>query len=173
MLQAPAIGVPALSAGTPMAGAWSIKDTAFQNAVDLLLRPLEFFVQSYHEVGPIFRASGPGREYVVLAGPRANAFLVNGGERFLDNRPIYRHLAGELASANYPIATDGERHSHLRRTIKQAFTHEAFARYVPGMCATAERLTGAWRPGARLRVLETMHRLVGEQLGEALVSQPL
>jgi cytochrome P450 len=173
MLQSPAIGVPALSGSRrqPLPSAPGIP--LLHNAVDLLLRPLEFFVQSYHAVGPVFRASGPGRQYVVLAGPKANAFLLHGGERFLDNRPIYRHLAGELDSANYPIATTGERHSHLRRTIKQAFTHEAFAQYVPAMCTTAEALLTDWRPGACLGVLEMMHRLVGEQLGRALVSQPL
>src|SRR5262249_52894375 len=173
MLQSPAIGVSVLSGSKkqPLPAARGIP--LLHNAVDLLLRPLEFFVQSYHEVGPVFRASGPGRQYVVLAGPTANAFLLHGGERFLDNRPIYRHLAGELKSANYPIATDGERHSHLRRTIKQAFTHETFARYVPDMCATAEGLLSDWQPGAHLGVLPTMHRLVGEQLGRALLSQPL
>src|SRR5690348_9264188 len=39
------------------------------NAVDLLVNPLAFFVRSYHTVGPVFRAAGPGRGYTVLAGP--------------------------------------------------------------------------------------------------------
>jgi len=173
MLQSPAIGSPVLSGSRRQRLPEAPGIPLLHNAVDLLLRPLEFFVQSYHEVGPVFRARGPGRQYVVLAGPQANAWLLHGGERYLDSRPIYRHLAGELNSANYPIATDGERHGHLRRTIKQAFTHEAFARFVPGMFATAEGLLSEWRPGARFGVLETMHRLVAEQLGYALVSQPL
>src|SRR5258708_16808851 len=53
------------------------------NAIDLLQRPLEFFVQSYHDLGPIFRATGPGRDYVIMAGPEANPFLLDGGQHYL------------------------------------------------------------------------------------------
>jgi cytochrome P450 len=143
------------------------------NAVDLLVNPLAFFVRSFHDVGPVFRAAGPGRGYTVLAGPEANRFLLHEGERYLDNKPIYARLAGQLMSANYPIATDGARHLHLRRTIKAGFSHEALARYAPRMIATADRIAREWRPGQRLRVLETMHRLVGEQLGLAMANRPL
>src|SRR5262249_8059977 len=73
------------------------------NAVHPFQRPLEFFVQSYYDLGPIFRASGPGRDYVIMAGPEANAFLLNGGEDYLDNKPIYQGVARQLKSQNYPI----------------------------------------------------------------------
>lgn len=154
---------PVAAPGIPLLG----------NAIDLFRRPLEFFVQSYYDVGPVFRASGPGRSYVVLAGPRANTFLAHEGERYLDNRPIYRQVAGELRSGNYAIATDGEQHTHLRRTLKPAFSHKSLSRYLPRMLATADQLVREWRPGMRLRVLDTMHRLVGEQLGAALVGRAL
>lgn len=154
---------PAAAPGLPLLG----------NAIDLFRRPLEFFVQAYHEVGPIFRAGGPGRSYLVLAGPDANAFLVHGGERYLDNVPIYTHIARQLHSTNYPIATDGERHAHLRRTLKAAFTHDALDRYVPRMARTADDIVRRWQPGDRLRVLPAMHRLVGEQIGAALAHHAL
>ena len=154
---------PAAAPGLPLLG----------NAIDLFRRPLEFFVQSYHEVGPIFRAGGPGRAYTVLAGPDANAFLVHGGERYLDNIPIYTHIARQLSSANYPMATDGERHAHLRRSLKAAFTHDALDRYLPRMTRTADALVRRWRTGDRLCVLPAMHRLVGEQLGAALAHHAL
>src|SRR5258708_8393310 len=88
------------------------------NAVDLLQRPLEFFVQSHHDLGPIFRATRPRRDYVIMAGPEANAFLLNGGDDYLDNKPIYQGVARQLKAKNYPIATDGVRHLHMRRTLK-------------------------------------------------------
>jgi cytochrome P450 len=144
-----------------------------ENAVDLLLRPLDFFVRSYREVGPLFRAAGPGRRYTVLAGPKANAFLLHGGERFLDSKPIYRRLAGELQSDNYPIATDGLRHTHLRHTLKAAFSRESLVGYVPPMLAAADRLVRGWQPGRRLPVLATMHRLAAEQLGLAMANTPI
>jgi cytochrome P450 len=143
------------------------------NAVDLFQRPLEFFVQSYHDLGPIFRASGPGRDYVIMAGPEANAFLLNGGEDYLDNKPIYQGVARQLKAQNYPIATDGARHQHMRRTLKPAFNHAAFMGYVPRMIEAAEAGVGGWQVGERLGALAAMHRLVGDQLGEAIVHTPL
>jgi cytochrome P450 len=143
------------------------------NAVDLFQRPLEFFVQSYHDLGPIFRASGPGRDYVIMAGPEANAFLLNGGEDCLDNKPIYQGVARQLKSKNYPIATDGARHQHMRRTLKPAFNHAAFMSYVPRMIEAAEAGVGRWQVGERLGALAAMHRLVGDQMGGAIIDTPL
>jgi cytochrome P450 len=143
------------------------------NAVDLFQRPLEFFVQSYHDLGPIFRATGPGRDYVIMAGPEANAFLLNGGEDYLDNKPIYQGVARQLKAKNYPIATDGERHQSMRRTLKPAFNHGAFMGYVPRMIEAAEAGVQRWQAGERLGTLAAMHRLVGDQMGEAIVRTPL
>ena len=143
------------------------------NAVDLFQRPLEFFVQSYHDLGPIFRASGPGRDYVIMAGPEANAFLINGGEDYLDNKPIYQGVARQLKARNYPIATDGARHQHMRRTLKPAFNHAAFMNYVPRMIEAAEAGVRRWQAGERLGALAALHRLVGDQMGEAIVRTPL
>src|SRR5271165_3604839 len=95
------------------------------NARDLINEPLEFFLKSYLELGPVFYAGGFGRRYIVLAGPEANHFLSHGAEKYLDNKPIYHNVAEQLGSSHYPIATDGARHSHLRRVIKGALTHEA------------------------------------------------
>jgi cytochrome P450 len=143
------------------------------NARELLLEPLEFFLKSYQTLGPAFSAGGMGRRYIVLAGPEANRFLAHGAEQYLDNRPIYRHIAEELGSAHYPIATDGARHAHLRRTIKGAFTHAALERYVPQMVAAARRDVQSWQPGRVMPALAMMHRLTGDQIGQALLSAPL
>jgi cytochrome P450 len=143
------------------------------NAVDLLQRPLEFFVQAYHDLGPIFRATGPGRDYVIMAGPEANAFLLNGGEDYLDNKPIYQGVARQLKAQNYPIATDGVRHLYMRRTLKPAFNHAAFMGYAPRMIEAAEAGVRHWKAGERLGALAAMHRLVGDQMGSAIVRTPL
>lgn len=143
------------------------------NAKDLLVNPLAFFLESYLALGPAFRAGGPGRRYTVLAGPRANDFLLHGAERYLDHKPLYRQLASQLKSEHYPIATDGARHRHLRQTLKTAFNAESLAHYTPSMLTIADQLVRSWQPGQRLRVLDTMHALVGEQLGLAMANTPL
>ena len=131
-------GIPQVP-GLPMLG----------NALSLIQDPIGFLVRSYLQFGPVFRAGAPGRWYTALAGPSANRFLLNGGERYLDNTAIYRHLAGELHNANFASTTNGERNRHVRRMLKPAFSREATSRYLPGMFATAERVARTWQPEQR------------------------
>ena len=143
------------------------------NGLDLYRDALAAFVRCYHEVGPIYRLRGPGRRYTVLAGPKANAFLLRGGERHFDSASVYRRLAHELRTRNYPVATSGERHRHLRRTLRPAFSREAISQYVPKMIEVAGRIARAWQPGQRLRAPEAMRSLLAEQLGLAMANRPI
>ena len=143
------------------------------NGPELFRDALGTFVRCYHEFGPIYRLRGPGRRYTVLAGPKANAFLLHGGERHFDSAAIYRRLAGELRTRNYPVATTGERHRHLRRTLRPAFSREAISHYVPKMVEVAEPIVRTWQPGQRLRVPDVMRSLLAEQLGLAMANRPI
>jgi cytochrome P450 len=143
------------------------------SALGLLADPMELFVKSYLTVGPVFRVKAPTRDYLVLAGPQVNRWLMQGGEGYLDQKPLYQHIAAQLCTANYPIATDGERHRHLRRSIKTAFSHQALAGTVQPMLQSATTLACQLHPGQRVRVLSLFHRMIGEQLGVALLHQPL
>ncbi|HUG54538.1 MAG TPA: cytochrome P450 [Vicinamibacteria bacterium] len=142
-------------------------------AVALVRDALSAFVAGYHRFGPIFRVVVPGRRYVVMAGPGANAFLLRGGERHLAARPVYERLARQLASENYPVASAGERHRQLRRTLKPAFSREAISSYVPRLAEVATRAARSWEPGQRVRVMPAMRRIAGDQLGIALANRPL
>src|SRR5690242_3347417 len=131
---------PPMAPGRPLVG----------HVYDLLTDPLAFFLRSYLAIGPVFRAGAPSRFYTVLAGPKANSFLLHGGEDYLDNKPVYKKLANELQSDNYPIATDGEEHRHLRKTLKPAFSREAISHYIPKMTETAERIVQSWQQDQKL-----------------------
>ena len=127
------------------------------NGLDLYRDALAAFVRCYHEVGPIYRLRGPGRHYTVLAGPKANAVPPARRRAALRQRiGLSSRLAHELRTRNYPVATTGERHRHLRRTLRPAFSREAISHYVPKMIEVAGRIARAWQPGQRLRAPEVM-----------------
>jgi cytochrome P450 len=108
------------------------------------------------------------------AGRSAGEPLVDARRRAISGpEPLYQHIAAQLCTANYPIATDGERHRHLRRSIKTAFSHQALAGTVQPMLQSAMTLACQLHPGQRVRVLSLFHRMIGEQLGVALLHQPL
>jgi cytochrome P450/CRP-like cAMP-binding protein len=139
----------------------------------LIRDAMSAFVSGYLRLGPIFRVLVPGRRYVVMAGPQANTFLLRGGERHLASRPVYRRLACQLGSENYPVASEGERHRQLRRTLKPAFSREAVSQYVPRVAQVAVRAARSWRPGQRVKVVDAMRAIAGEQLGIVLANRPL
>ena len=143
------------------------------NVVELNRDALAALVRWYHTLGPAFRVKVPGRRATFLAGPRANAFLAHGGERYLDSTSIYRGLARDLGTAYYPVATEGRRHQHLRRTFKPAFSREAIAHYVPRMVEVAERMARSWQPGTRVRLPQALRFIVAEQLGLAMANHAI
>ena len=130
-------------------------------------------MKGYQQLGPIYRVRVPGRRYTVLAGLKANQFLLHGGERHLDSASVYRGIARELRTENYPVATTGERHRHVRRVLQPAFSREAISQHVPKMIAEAERVARSWQAGQRVRLPEVAHRIVGEQVGLAMANRPL
>ena len=144
-----------------------------RNAVDLFNDPYAFLVRSFLTVGPVFRADGVIRNYVCLAGPQANWFLSHGGEALLDQRPLYRHLPRELRSEHYPISMVGEAHHHMRRELMDAFSRSMMMAYSRRMADTAERVADQLPVGRKLRVLDMMHRFVGDEFGMALANHPI
>ena len=146
----------------------------WKNANDLFNRPLQFFRDSYLSYGPVFRVSGPGRSYIIIAGPEANKkLLTRSKDHLFDHKPIYAHIARELKSEHYVISTEGERHSRLRQQVAKQLSARAVAPRLPGMLATASSVCRRWRKGQTYQVLHEMHQLVGDQVGIALANEPL
>jgi CRP-like cAMP-binding protein/cytochrome P450 len=154
---------PPLAPGLPILG----------NSVDLIRDALGTFVKGYQQLGPIYRVRVPGRRYTVLAGLKANHFLLHGGERHLDSASVYKGIARELRTKNYPIATTGERHRHVRRMLQPAFSREAISHHVPKMIREAERVARTWQSGQRLRLPEVARLIIGEQVGLAMANRSL
>ena len=154
---------PPLAPGLPLLG----------NGLPLLKDALGAFVALYHQMGPAYRVRVPGRSYTILAGPSANAFLLQGGERHLTSEPTYRVLARELGSRSYPIVADGRRHRQLRRALGPVFSREAISHYVGHLVEATDEIVRAWRPGSRVRLVPAMRRIGGEQICRAMIDQPL
>jgi cytochrome P450 len=145
----------------------------FGNMAELLIDPLAFFLKSYMTLGPVFRVEAPTRSYTVLAGMEATRFLVREDARVFDHLPLYRNIATELQATHYPIATRGERHTHMRRAIKPAFGEDVLAPHAPAILAEVRRRARGWAAGSRFVALPRMHELFGDVLAPALGGRPL
>ena len=146
----------------------------WRNASDLYQRPLQFFRDAYLSYGPVFRVRAPGRNYIIIAGPQANQKLLNrANAHYFDHKPVYAHIARELGSEHYIIATEGARHSQLRRQVAVLLSPRTVAQRLPAMLATTMSTCRGWSVGRVYSVLSEMHRLVGDSVGLALANQPL
>lgn len=143
------------------------------NLAELLIDPLAFFLKSYMTLGPVFRVEAPTRNYTVLAGMEATRFLIREDGRLFDHRPLYKNIAEELHATHYPIATHGERHSHLRRTIKPAFGEDVLTPHAPAILAEVRRRASGWAAGSRFVALSRLHELFGDVLAPALGGRTL
>jgi cytochrome P450/CRP-like cAMP-binding protein len=148
----------------PLVPGWPFVGVAFE----LLKDPCDVLVRNYNRFGPVFRARAFGRELTVLAGPEANRFFAKNCDRFFRNGELFQKMSGELGTGHYLSALDGSAHRDLRRKLKPGFSREAISTSIPEMIGIAERIARSWRPGAELRVLETMQQLVVEQAARAM-----
>lgn len=143
------------------------------NLAELVTDPLAFFLKSYITHGPVFRVRVPTRAYTVLAGIDASLFLIREDQRLFDHTPIYGQIARELDASHYPIATRGDRHAHLRRAYKPAFSTDVLGAAAPALLGEIGSRTARWAPGERLVVLDLMHELLGDVVVPAVAGRAL
>jgi cytochrome P450/CRP-like cAMP-binding protein len=143
------------------------------NAIDLVRDPLAFFVRTYEELGPVFRAGGPGRTYTVLAGPEANRSFLEWEEQYMTSGPVYQPYIDDLESKHILIAMDGEPHRAYRKWLRPGFSREAIGPHVPRMIGAVEATINTWKPGEMLKVTEVLQFLVAQLSGMGLAGCPV
>ena len=135
-------------------------------------RSLLAALQALHaRMGNIFRMSVPGFSPVVLAGPKANRFLLVHARHSFKWRsptdPVTRLLGHGL------LVEDGEKHDHLRRLVSPALRRSTVGRYLPVMWARIGQVCNRWRTGQRVDMLPEMRRVALLILVECLFGADL
>lgn len=143
------------------------------NMVDLFHDPGAFFVKGYSTVGPVFHVRAPTRQYYVMAGMEANRFLMREDAQLFDNVPLYQAAAEELQASHYPIATNGERHKHIRRAIKPAFALDTIAANARNVMDAIASRAATWTMGTRFVALDLARDLLGNIVIPALAGRAL
>ena len=113
---------PPLVPGLPVLG----------NALDFLNRPMEFFVESYHKHGPIYRIKVANQNYVVLGGLEANKFLAQAPDHMFSSKPLFGEFAKEMDAPSSPVVLDGEPHRHMRKVMQRGYSKS-------GLCAAPQQ----------------------------------
>jgi len=147
---------PPMAKGLPLIG----------NVLDMARDPSDFFVRSYHELGPIFQIRIFNNAYTVLAGPKANLFLSRQGSDHLRSREFWQGLVDEFGGEKALVSTDGEIHSRLRKVMKRGYSRSSLNhRYEEIITITDRILEEDWKPGTIVPVVQAMQRMAAEMIG--------
>jgi cytochrome P450 len=149
--------------GLPIAG----------SVVDLAQDPAALLVRGYLEHGPVFRVRGLNRTLTVLAGPELARWMGSReGQGCLRSREVWQGLADEFGATRVLPGVDGSEHRRLREVMRRGYSREAVLGRLEDLVAITDQcLERDWRPGATVRVVTTIQRLVTIQLGTLLTGQ--
>ncbi len=139
------------------------------SAREMLSDPLEFFVQNYLKLGPVFRVQAFNRHMTVLAGPEVNTFFVREADKLLGSNDLFGGIAQETNTGVNLAAMDGERHKWWRRIMRPGYSREAFLCQIPSVVATIRATTQNWQIGEPFAVVPQFRRLITRELGPAIV----
>lgn len=147
--------LPPLVPGLPLVG------SALQMAQDIL----KFFVQVYHEHGPVTRIRVMNDEYVVIAGPEANIFFSREGNDHFRSKEFWEGMDAEMGADHSLISLDGPEHAELRQISKRGYGRSVLEARIPDAVAITRKHLDAWPVGESRPGLTALQRIVTDQLG--------
>jgi cytochrome P450 len=151
---------PPLIPGLPILG----------NAPALAKSLIPFIVEQYKRVGPIFRVRALNQEMVILAGPEANAFIVQEGADKFSSWDSWYDFGHEFDVESQMQCIDGEAHIRMRKLLKNSYSVNALMSNIPLMIDIADKVLDRFQVGEEVGVLSLFRLIVTEQLGRMLAN---
>jgi len=129
--------------------------------------PLEFYVETAQEYGPVARFQLGQREFIQLSDPEyVEHVLVHNNDAYVKGREFREML--EPIVGNGIIATDGEEWRSQRRLLEPAFHPEEIERYSTVVTDIVERHCDQWRDGEVRDIQDEMLALTTEIIAKTL-----
>ncbi len=131
------------------------------NTHQLLSDPLEFLIEQYGQLGPVFRLSAPGKRLVALVGHEANALLANDNGDLFSSEESWQQ-AGEAFSADNPIifGASGAAHATMRTDLADGYGAEAVQARLSELIDDQLRLMRAWPRGKAFPAVPCVRQLI-------------
>ena len=146
---------PPIAKGLPLLG----------NALEMKNDPLQFLVQQYAQLGPVFRVKALHQTFNVLAGPDANLFMSRHGDQYLSSREPWTKFADEIDSDYFLAMLSGDDHAQMRKVIKKPYSRHVLLQRLPETITKTRELLSTWPTQKPITVFPTMQRLLAEQIG--------
>ncbi|WP_422773365.1 cytochrome P450 [Plantactinospora sp. WMMC1484] len=135
------------------------------NALRMMGDVQGFLVDTHRRMGPVFRVRALNQAFVIMAGERANQFLLKQGDEVLTSEEAFGGLNREF---NMRVHVLRDRpHRHLRKQLAAGLSRDLLAARWDDVIAITERTFQRWEGVAALPVVDRFQRLAAEQLSIA------
>ncbi len=150
--------IPARVKGLPVVG----------SLVPLMKNPHAFVQSAYQTYGPVFRFRALHREYVVLAGVKANRFVAGEGKDCFGLEGFWGKAAEYMGCPHMMVAVDGEIHRHQRTAMAPLLGQNAFRHRLADLAAPVEAIIGRYQKPTEVDVGAVLRQVVSNQIGFTL-----
>jgi cytochrome P450 len=135
------------------------------NALRMMGDVQQFFVDTYREMGPVFRVRALNQAFVIMAGAAANRFLLERGEAVFTSEESFGGLDREFGMRVHVLR--GRPHRHLRSLLATGLSRDLLAARWESVAAETERILDSWVGRSALPVVDACQRLAAAQLSLA------
>lgn len=130
----------------------------------------DFFTQLYLNHGEIVRVTLLGRQVVIMGGLAVNQWFIKNQDYFV-NYDVYATQADAWHAPYFIIASDGDDHRLLRRTVRRAQSVSALTERLPEVIEQAQGKIQTWQVGEVFPIWKMWQSLVTNQLGLVAVNR--
>jgi len=135
------------------------------NALRMMGDVQGFLVDSYRRMGPVYRVRALNQAFVIMAGERANRFLLEHGEDVFTSEESFGGLNQQFNMRVHVLR--GRPHRHLRKQLATGLSRDLLAARWDEVAGVTERTFDGWAGNAALPVVDRFQRLAADQLSIA------
>ncbi len=146
---------PPLAPGVPLLG----------NALPMMGDVQRFLVDTYQELGPVFRVRALNQGFVIMAGADANRFLLEHGEEAFTSEESFGGLDQQFGMRVHVLR--GRPHRHLRKLLATGLSRDLLAARWDPIAAETGRILDDWANRPTVAVVDACQRLAAAQLSIA------
>jgi cytochrome P450 len=135
------------------------------NALRMMGDVQQFLVDTYRQMGPVYRVRALNQAFVIMAGERANRFLLERGDEVFSSEVSFGGLNREFGMRVHVLR--GRPHRHLRKVLATGLSRDLLAARWDEVADETDRLLGEWDGRTALPVVDSFQRLAAAQLSIA------
>ena len=154
--------LPPLAKGLPVLG----------SALEMASKPVDFWVEQYNQMGPVFRVKALNRHFTVMAGPEAVQFIVKMRDGVVSSHGTWADFAAESNAPHMMTMLDGESHTRQRRIMRPGVSRSAIVgRFADVLQITDEVTNDYFQAGQSYSAMSFFQLLICNQLGLMLAGR--